>query len=244
MRMNRRDVIIISVLINLGLLAALFVTAIKSDSDSMTSTVDIQQVAMAKDFEPAPLLTFAPEEKALDAEMTAESIVLDEVDHVLKEYLPETPVEVVSIEREAPTSIGRAPAAEPIPPENPKETLVDVTVKRGDALEKIARANHTTIEAIKKANHLTNDKLKIGQVLKVPVGTAKSRAQESPKAKQKTLNGPVAEGEPLYYVIKNGDNPWKIAKQYGVKFEDLLRLNSLDEEKARNLKVGDEIRVR
>ena len=50
--------------------------------------------------------------------------------------------------------------------------------------------------------------------------------------------------EPVYHTIKNGDNPWKIAKQFRIKVEDLLRLNDLDEAKARNLKVGEKIRIR
>jgi LysM repeat protein len=41
-------------------------------------------------------------------------------------------------------------------------------VKAGDSLEKIGRAHHTSIEAIKQLNHLTNDKIVIGQELKLP----------------------------------------------------------------------------
>lgn len=47
-----------------------------------------------------------------------------------------------------------------------------------------------------------------------------------------------------YYVIKSGDNPWKIARRFNMDFEELLALNSLDEEKARNLKIGQKIRIR
>ena len=44
--------------------------------------------------------------------------------------------------------------------------------------------------------------------------------------------------------MKKGDNPWKIAKQFNVRFEDLLKMNNLDEERARNMKIGDKIRVK
>ena len=59
--------------------------------------------------------------------------------------------------------------------EQPREEgrFADVTIKRGDALEKIARANGTTVEAIMKANNSKNDRLRIGQILKVPVGDNK-----------------------------------------------------------------------
>ncbi|MBS0655263.1 MAG: LysM peptidoglycan-binding domain-containing protein [Verrucomicrobia bacterium] len=54
----------------------------------------------------------------------------------------------------------------------------------------------------------------------------------------------VSEVVPQYYVLKSGDNPWLIARRFHLKFEDLLKLNDLDEEKARNLKVGQKIRIR
>lgn len=41
-------------------------------------------------------------------------------------------------------------------------------VAPGDSLEKIARKNHTTIQTIKELNGLTNDKIIVGQTLKVP----------------------------------------------------------------------------
>jgi peptidoglycan DL-endopeptidase LytF len=139
------------------------------------------------------------------------------------------------------------PAITTTPPQNPEphkgtppSSFVDVTVKKGDALEKIARSNGTTVEAIKKANNLKNSKLNIGQVLKVPVGTKTAAAK--PVEKKETKN--VAASGEEYYTIKNGDNPWKVAKQYNVKFDDLLKMNGLNEDKARNLKVGDKIRVK
>lgn len=41
-------------------------------------------------------------------------------------------------------------------------------VKPGDSLEKIARAHKTTVEALKKENNLTQNKILIGQELKLP----------------------------------------------------------------------------
>lgn len=46
------------------------------------------------------------------------------------------------------------------------------------------------------------------------------------------------------YVVRPGDNPWKIAKQFHISFEKLLELNQLDEAKARNLKVGQTLRIK
>jgi LysM repeat protein len=47
-----------------------------------------------------------------------------------------------------------------------------------------------------------------------------------------------------WYTMKSGDNPWKVAKTQKIKFDDLLKLNGLNEERARNLKPGDQIRIR
>lgn len=41
-------------------------------------------------------------------------------------------------------------------------------VKNGDSLEKIARANNTTVKAIKELNQLANDKIIVGQTLQLP----------------------------------------------------------------------------
>jgi LysM repeat protein len=118
---------------------------------------------------------------------------------------------------------------------------VDVTVKRGDALEKIARANGTTVSAIKKANNLKSEKLTIGQILKIPVNNAKVKVAAKPKT---TPKADVGAADAEYYTIKSGDNPWKLAKQFHVDYEDLLKLNNLDEDKAKNLKIGDRIRIK
>lgn len=226
--MSRKDIIIISALINTGLLAILFVTALKTDENPL----------------PASEAQFAVQEKSdtpseIAWNEVASNMNMDEVDMVLREYLPE------SIDKHPPVPASAITMKEPptVPPQPPQideesTATVEVVVKSGDALEKIARANRTTVDTIRKINQLKSDKLKIGQVLKVPVGPIKELKRAEPEK-------PVAEVEsPLYYTVKPGDNPWKIAKMHQVKFEDLLILNHLDEERAKNLKVGDKIRVR
>jgi hypothetical protein len=47
-----------------------------------------------------------------------------------------------------------------------------------------------------------------------------------------------------YYTVKAGDNPWKIAKKFHLSFERLLQLNHLDEAKARNLKIGQKLKIK
>ena len=216
--MSRKDIILISVIINAGLLAVLFVTALKTETE-----LPLPFEAFQKSNEPSQI--------AFNSTPVQEPVEVDEVDQILKEYLPEldTPMEKI-IPAPAPKVLVKEEA-------DVQGDFVEIKIKSGDALEKIARANRTTVDAIRKVNKLTNDKLKIGQVLKVPVG--------QPLETELKIHPVVATfEEPTYYVVKSGDNPWKIAKNHSVKFEDLLILNNLDEERAKNLKVGEKIRVR
>jgi len=247
--MNRRDTIIIAVLLNAGLLAILFVMAINNDdysSDTSKLIVDVtEQPSSLRDVAKVP-----PASSIADAGQTG-----DEIDNALKQYAENPQLILVDEEHEPidkepielPPTITTTPPQNPEPPPSTKTPqYVDVTVKKGDALERIARANNTTVEAIKKANNLTTNRLNVGQVLKVPVGTKKSQvpvAEKSPDSSTE-IQAVASSAEPELYTIKSGDNPWKIAKQFHVKFDDLLKMNDLDEEKARNLKVGDKIRVK
>lgn len=214
--MSRRDTIIIAVLINAGVLALLFMMAVHTGDEVINS----------------------PEiESALTLE-TQRTKITEDVDSFLKEIVVNEPPQPILIDEDfLEESDKRIIATKLEQNELPlnEEPFVEVTIKRGDALEKIARANGTTVDAIKKANRLSSEKLVIGQVLKVPVGTVKKPA---------ALPIIQSTASEEFYVVKNGDNPWKIARSYHVKFEDLLKLNNLDEEKARKLKEGDKIRVK
>ena len=49
-------------------------------------------------------------------------------------------------------------------------------VKSGDTLSKIAAEHHTTVKAIQSANNLTDSRIKVGQLLKLPVKPAPTDA--------------------------------------------------------------------
>jgi LysM repeat protein len=83
--------------------------------------------------------------------------------------------------------------------------------------------------------------LSIGQSLRIPSVSkplVANKAEEVKKTDRTEMAGSV------YYTMKTGDSPWKVAKQNNMNLDDLLRLNNLDEEKARSLKVGDKIRIK
>lgn len=229
--MSRKDIVIIAMLLNAGLLAVLFMLAIHSD-DEPVSKQELQTAAVPLQEKPIPVETISV--------ASGQAVASDEIDDILKSFNSHSasPVEFVStpIVNSQPPKAPEKPAAV----DGDAVHYVEVTVKRGDMLEKIARANGTTVDAIKKANKMTSERLSVGQVLKIPLST--SIAASTPV--QASVQANLTDAAPEFYVIKSGDNPWKIARQFKVKFEDLLRMNNLDEEKARNLKVGDKIRVK
>ncbi len=246
--MTKRDTIIIAALLNMGLLGLLFFTATRDVGGESLPTVENEPIQIAMNDEPqsAPL-------PQLDDTKKDDANENDEIDQALKEFLPEEKQLEPALAIDQTLNPPPAPPAAPAPVEKKAEkkektasNVVEVTVKRGDMLEKIAKANNTTVQAIKEANKLTSDNLKIGQFLKVPVDTLQKKndkkfAQTGEK-EDKTIA--ANSNEPVYYTVKSGDNPWKIAKQFKVNFEDILKLNNMSEEKAKNLKVGDKIRVK
>lgn len=247
--MSRKDTIMITVLINLGILSILFATAIIYDDDkTLDSPVEVEK-SLAAAPAPKPIPKVEPV-KAAKAMPVIVEVPTDEVDHMLNTYVNGDGQEISVFEDEVQeqtlpvTEETKTVAAAP-PSAPAADKYVEVTVKKGDALEKIARANNTTIAAIVKENNLKNERLSVGQVLRIPVAK-KKESQPIAEAKAPTpKKEPVsASSEKQYYIVKSGDSPWKIAKQFGIKFEDLLKMNNLNEEKARNLKVGDKLRVK
>jgi peptidoglycan DL-endopeptidase LytF len=228
--MSRRDTIIVAILINTGLLGVLFMMAIHTESDEPETSFQTMHQIAEVDIK-------MPEHAESSGGICRVTEPCDEIDQVLKNYSMKTaaPIGVTTPHQENPDSITLPPSRNLLKEEN--QRFVEVTVKRGDYLEKIAKANGTTVTAIKRANQLSTSRIDIGQVLLIPIeDQPKSASQAAPKKQ-------VVE-EPQYYTMKSGDNPWKVAKLHKVGFGELLKLNNLDEDKARNLKPGDVLRVK
>jgi peptidoglycan endopeptidase LytF len=222
--MSRRDTIIIAVLLNAGLLIVLFTTSLKSDKASD---------------EPPAITTIAssdpaPKELSQMASIPQTSTSPDHVDQVIQQYvtpqvatgIDSNPNFLADLHAIAPTQESVSPQPTPV-----EMSFKQVTVKKGDVLERIARQNHVAVSEIMKLNNLTTTRLRIGQVLKIP-------------AKGTTVAPMSSSGEAQYYTIKAGDNPWTIAVKHKMKVEELLKLNNMDESKARRLKAGDKIRIK
>lgn len=257
--MNRRDMIIVAVLLNAAIIAVLLMMAVNTDAEPLYDQSTFSS-ELLKESPETPAIEERPE-KILSQRSTGAPIVIDlesvGFDGMLGDFnssadelfLPDEELGLVmdrpSSTSPSATSSLDADSRKFVEVEMAGVKIVEIAVKKGDSLDKIARANGTTIEAIKRLNQLKSEKLSIGQQLRVPVGFKKSSstATSQPQIAAEPIKS-QAPSEAVYYTIKSGDNPWKIAKQLRIDMEDLLRLNNLNEEKARNLKVGDKIRVR
>jgi len=201
---SRKDTIIIAMLVNIALLAVLFATANRP----------MQNVAVTK-VEPvlAHFETISQGEKPAPIQVKAP---VDEIDELLRSYAQKAqniaPVEAKQAQE---------PAKKPI-----SSSHIEITVKKGDVLSRIARKYNVKVEEIIILNSLESPNVKVGQRLLIP--------------QAKGAVDPTSDS----YIVQEGDSPWKIAKKCRIEVEELLRLNNLDEAKAKNLKIGQKLRIR
>jgi LysM repeat protein len=224
---HRKNTILLAVLINAGLLLVLFITA-------LTSKDEVAPVATNNMVEASPPLPLFGEELATQSNGLAEPVAI--ASSPVVHSLP-------PLEQPAPQAIQVAPqvpaiAAVPISaPVQSTPSFREVVVKKGESLEKIAKHHRTTVDEIIKLNQLSSSFLRLGQVIKVPT----EKTVSSSTAMVATT--PVDKGAD-YYIVKVGDSPWTIAMKHHLKVEELLKLNGLNEQKARKLKPGDRLRIK
>ncbi len=156
----------------------------------------------------------------------------------------------------------------PVPP-RPKKAVVakkvshaaaptvgagEYLVKSGDSLGLIAQKSGSSVAAIKQANNLTSDRLQVNQKLTIPKGGAVAAAPvEAPAAPVE--GAPVVEpaaapaegaGMPeskpngVMHVVEPNQDLNSIAMMYGVRVEDVMRLNNLA---TPDVKVGQTLNI-
>jgi LysM repeat protein len=84
-------------------------------------------------------------------------------------------------------------------------------VKKGDTLFSLSKKYGTTVNELKKENHLLSDNIKTGQKIKVPVADVRYGSEE-------------------LYTVYPGDTLWGIAQRFGVKTDELAKVNMLKHE--------------
>ncbi|NGX56312.1 MAG: N-acetylmuramoyl-L-alanine amidase sle1 [Candidatus Anoxychlamydiales bacterium] len=236
--MTRKDVIIISVLVNAALLVILFVSAINSNDEKRFEKTLSQEEILKDELNED---TFS----MLENEKKHELNILKEEDKKESEFLAIAEEKIVADPIQEEKIVHKLPIASSIEEvKKVKEVLntnsIDVTVQKGDSLDRIARKHKVKISEIIKLNNLSSSFLKVGQKLSVPVNENK---------KEIVLANPIKEMkkelmDPEYYIVKTGDNPYTIAMKHNIKLSTLLRLNELNEKRARKLKPGDKLRIR
>ena len=101
------------------------------------------------------------------------------------------------------------------------------TVKKGDSLYSIAQKYKTTVGEIISLNYLKDDKLSIGQVLRIPETYTKEEDITMPSFKN--------------YTVKSGDSLYSIAKNNGVSVDTLMKDNGIT---GTNLVIGQVLKIR
>jgi LysM repeat protein len=239
--MRRRDTIIIAILVNAGLLLVLFATAMRSDDKKKEGSTKLAEATSPPKSGSARSASPLTTEELLN-EYIAQASPQKEQEEliVLDDFSSSSGVTITPIAREG--VISSLPAAVPTNTSTPlltphdssqERSVAEVVVKKGDYLEKIAKTHHTTVSAIMKMNNMSSTQLKIGQVIRIP---GKAQAGDK-KESTPSLQGDV-------YVVQEGDSPWLIASKCHVKVEELLRINNLDDQKAKRLRPGDKLRIR
>ena len=237
--MERKKTILIAVFINAGLLVVLFVAALTMQDDTNMRMEMGDSLSQA-----APTLKpLYVESEACSSNVASKQ---EEFPSLPLLQLPKTVASPVGSEEPVvhhlpPVAVEPTMPTPPIAQSHPlpsSSSYTEIVVKKGDSLEKIARGCNTTVNEIIQLNRLPSNFLKVGQVLKLP--TEKTLQVSKPKA----IPLEKVSSQPDYYTVKVGDNPWTIAMKHHMKVEELLRINHLNEEKARKLKPGDRLRIR
>ena len=107
-------------------------------------------------------------------------------------------------------------------------------VGRNETVSSIARRYGVSESAIMHANGLTARsarRLRVGQTLQIPGGTAPSRVAAASPAPSVT------------HKVRSGESLSTIAKRYGVPVESVMSANGLNSRTARSLRVGQTLRV-
>ena len=113
----------------------------------------------------------------------------------------------------------KIPSTTPTPPTG--ETIY--TVKSVDTLYKIAQNFGVTVKDLIDLNNLGSTVLTIGQKLRIPGS-----------------NSSPGNGSTTSYTVKSGDSLWKIAQNFGVTVDDIIRANNLT---SNVLQVGQVLKI-
>lgn len=152
--------------------------------------------------------------------------------------VPATPVAV-------PVEEAPARQAPPAPLRRDPAKGEQYKVQAGDTLPEIAKSLGVAPEALRAKNSILSDnELYPGRWILVPekgeaAGTPKAAPVATPLPPSATA--PAAAANPSEYVVKAGDTPWAIARQFDVPFNKLMSANGISN--AQSLQIGQKLRI-
>ena len=173
--MNRKDLIVVAVMINAGLLVALFLSSLKKDTA-------IPVIAHHEPIKPSIYNDRIQEPIDKPAGDVAEQLHA-EVD---------APPPAVTHTTEDPSNERTVP----------QDTIQTVTVQKGDVLEKIARMHGVKVDEIMQLNGLANSRLHIGQQLQLPMGKPLKEAPIEHSEHAERVLYTVKEGDSLWAIAQ------------------------------------------
>ena len=116
------------------------------------------------------------------------------------------------------------------------------TVKGGDNLSKIAVKYNTSVRALKAANNKTSDLIRVGEKLMIPVaGTTSGSSTVTAPAPDPVVEPVSAINADGTHIVKAGEYPATIARQYGMTASELLAINDITD--PRKMQIGQKLRV-
>ncbi len=147
-------------------------------------------------------------------------------------------VKAAEVSTKAETS-SEATVKEPDSVKSPSAVPAEYAVQKDDTLGHIALKFNVSSGDIKKANGLKNDKLQIGQTLRIPAPDEITGAVQAQAVKVAAADT-SARTESGYYIVEKGDTPGEIAEKLGVGTDELIKLNNLN---SKTLRIGQRLIV-
>ncbi|MEI7725170.1 MAG: LysM peptidoglycan-binding domain-containing protein [Bacteroidota bacterium] len=169
--------------------------------------------------------TIKPNKKILVYTNTSKS--KNPVSSVTSTYVPQSLPKDTSIKTTSANT-----NAEPVtpkstnPPSPPEETPKTIhVVKSGESLGSIATKYHCTTAQLMKWNNLTEQKILVGQKIKVVSDGSSTATNGKPEPNSKPKTTPSGSTKFTYYTILAGDNLWDIAAKFDVTVSQLKSIN-------------------
>jgi membrane-bound lytic murein transglycosylase D len=104
---------------------------------------------------------------------------------------------------------------------------VRYTVRRGDALSRIAQRYNTEAQVIAEVNNLRGTRIIAGDSLMIPVASAPPSRYALSEEQRLAKSQDGGQGYRVDYIVKPGDSFWKIARDYGVGTRQVAEWNNM-----------------